>query len=83
MSTSSSRESTPSSTTAEITPFPLEDIEEIQLDEITDDTILSLLQTEIDLQVEIEAVQSQIVELEKGTNKEEDEEDQGTMSLLF
>lgn len=71
---SSSRESTPLN--KEATPFLLSNIDNIQLDTITDETILSLLQKEINLQVEMEAVQTQIKELEKGTNKEEEEEDQ-------
>ncbi|GAA5815502.1 hypothetical protein MFLAVUS_009014 [Mucor flavus] len=71
----SSRESTPLSL-REVTPLSLSEIEEINEDAVSDKTIKSLLQKEIDLTLEIEAVESEIAVLEKSLNKDEEDEDQ-------
>lgn len=77
----SSRESTPLSL-REVTPLSLSEIEEINEDAVSDKTIKSLLQKEIDLTLEIEAVESEIAVLEKSLNKDEEDEDQGKVFFL-
>ncbi|KAG2236548.1 MT-A70-domain-containing protein [Thamnidium elegans] len=71
----SSRESTPLSL-REVTPLSLSEIEEINEEAVSDKTIKSLLQKEIDLTLEIEAVESEIAVLEKSLNKDEEDEEQ-------
>lgn len=70
-------------TTIPVIPsISMKEIEEINEDTVTDKTIKALLQKEIDLQLEIEAVQSEIKVLEQGTNVkdgEEDSEEQGNL----
>ena len=75
---SDSRESTPSSISDDIIPISLSDVEDIQTNTVSDDTILRLLQKELDLQLEMEAVQAQITKLEHDCNKEEEEDDNGS-----
>lgn len=65
-----------------ISSISMKEIEEINEDTVTDKTIKALLQKEIDLQLEIEAVQSEIKVLEQGANVkdgEEDSEEQGNL----
>lgn len=73
----SSKESSPS-LEKEVIPLSMSDVNDINIDSVTDETILALLQKEIDLNLEIEAVQSEISVLEKDSNNEaEDENSQG------
>lgn len=72
----SSRESSPSSDREEI-PLSMSEVENITVDSVTDDTILALLQKEVQLKLEIEAVQSEISVLEKGLDGENEDEDKG------
>lgn len=73
----SSRESSPLSDREEI-PLSMSEVDDIEIDSVTDETILALLQKEFNLNLEIEAVQSQISILEKGIDKDgEDEDKQG------
>lgn len=73
-SLTSSRESSPPS-------IEVPDIDDINLDSVTDETILSLLKKEIDLQIELEAVQAQVSELEKGVGKDDEEDEQGILKV--
>jgi hypothetical protein len=59
------------------------EVNAIDEDSVTDKTIKALLQKEIDLQVEIKAVQKEIDVLEKGLKPKnvEDDEDQGNILI--
>ncbi|KAG2200672.1 hypothetical protein INT47_005828 [Mucor saturninus] len=69
-------EESSSSTAMEAIPLSMSEVENIIVDSVTDDTILALLQKEIQLKLEIEAVQSEVLLLEKTLNlNQEDERD--------
>lgn len=60
----------------ESTPLSLEDIHE---DTVSDKTLKELLRKEIELQLQIEAIQTEITQLEErlGTNNNEELDEQG------
>lgn len=62
----------------ESTPLSLEDIHE---DTVSDKTLKGLLRKEIELQLQIEAIQTEITQLEErlGTNNNEELDEQGKM----
>lgn len=62
----------------ESTPLSLEDIHE---DTVSDKTLKELLRKEIELQLQIEAIQTEITQLEErlGTNNNEELDEQGKM----